>query len=212
MKDNVTICLIDDHQLVRKGIKLIVDQTKNMEVIYEFDCISSFKKAEIKHVDIVLLDLTLADSQGVASINEVKKKLSRTPILILTMHHESQFGVRAMHAGAKGYLTKDNASSELIYAITKILNGKKYISSNFSDLLIATNFEKNQGPLHNQLSKREFSIMLLLASGKSPTEIGYELNISIKTVSTYRARVLRKLDIQNNTEITRYCLDNSLIV
>jgi len=117
-----------------------------------------------------------------------------------------------MQAGAKGYLTKDNASSELIYAIEKIISGKKYISSNFSDMLISTNFEKNQGPLHNRLSKREFSIMLLLASGKSPTEIGYELDISIKTVSTYRARLLRKLEIENNIEITRYCLNNDLIV
>ena len=212
MKKNINICLIDDHQLVRDGIKLIINQTDNMNLKNEFETLSEFMNNSISNIDIILLDLTLSDSQGVASIQDVKKKYKTIPILILTMHDESQFGVRAMQAGAKGYLTKDNASSELIYAIEKIISGKKYISSNFSDMLISTNFEKNQGPLHNRLSKREFSIMLLLASGKSPTEIGYELDISIKTVSTYRARLLRKLEIENNIEITRYCLNNDLIV
>ncbi|MBH37838.1 DNA-binding response regulator [bacterium] len=212
MKKNINICLIDDHQLVRDGIKLIINQTDNMNLKNEFETLSEFMSTSISNIDIILLDLTLSDSQGVASIQDVKKKYKTIPILILTMHDESQFGVRAMQAGAKGYLTKDNASSELIYAIEKIISGKKYISSNFSDMLISTNFEKNQGPLHNRLSKREFSIMLLLASGKSPTEIGYELDISIKTVSTYRARLLRKLEIENNIEITRYCLNNDLIV
>ena len=212
MKSKINICLIDDHQLVRDGIKLIINQTDNMNLKNEFETLSEFMSTSISNIDIILLDLTLSDSQGVTSIQDVKKKYKTIPILILTMHDESQFGVRAMQAGAKGYLTKDNASSELIYAIEKIISGKKYISSNFSDMLISTNFEKNKGPLHNRLSKREFSIMLLLASGKSPTEIGYELDISIKTVSTYRARLLRKLEIENNVEITRYCLNNDLIV
>ncbi len=212
MTKTINICLIDDHQLVREGIRLIINQTSNMAIINEYEDLQGFLNESKCNADILLLDLTLPDSQGIASIQAIKKKYKTIPILILTMHNESQFGVRAMQAGAKGYLTKDNASSELIYAINKVVGGKKYISSNFSDILISTNFEKNRGPLHTRLSKREFSIMLLLASGKSPTEIGYELDISIKTVSTYRARLLRKLEIENNAEITRYCLDNELIV
>ena len=119
MTNKINICLIDDHQLVRDGIRLIINQTNNMKIINEYENLNSFLDESKCNADIILLDLTLPDSQGIASIQAIKKKYKEIPILILTMHNESQFGVRAMQAGAKGYLTKDNAASELIYAITK---------------------------------------------------------------------------------------------
>ena len=131
MTKKINICLIDDHQLVRDGIRLIINQTSNMTIINEYENLQGFLNESKSDADIILLDLTLPDSQGIASIQSIKKKYKMIPILILTMHNESQFGVRAMQAGAKGYLTKDNASSELIYAINKVVGGKNILVAIF---------------------------------------------------------------------------------
>jgi len=163
-------------------------------------------------IDVVLLDITLPDTNGLEGMESIRKAYPKLPILVLTMHDESQFGTRAMSLGANGYITKDNASEELILAINMVCQGKKYISRHFSDILAMSAFGDQPLELHHALSQREFNVMILLSEGKTPTEVAHQLKISIKTVSTYRSRILDKLNIETNADMVRYCLTNHLIV
>ncbi len=212
MKKTTTICMIEDHKLMREGIKLILSDTDSIKVTDEFESIESFKSSPPpKTTDVFLLDLSLPDASGISAIGPIKENYPNTPILILTMHDESEFGIRAMQGGAHGYITKDNASEELLIAIETVAQGKKYISRDFSNLIAMNTFGDSNLPLHHQLSKREFEVFIKLGEGLTPTEISQQLDISIKTVSTYRNRILVKLDIENNATITKYCLKNKLI-
>ena len=204
--------MIEDHKLMREGIKLILNDISHIKVTNEFDSIESFKASPPpKDTDIFLLDLTLPDASGISAIGPIKENYPYTPILILTMHDESEFGIRAMQGGAHGYITKDNASDELLAAIETVSQGKKYISRDFSNLIAMNTFGDSNLPLHHQLSKREFEVFIKLGEGLTPTEISQQLAISIKTVSTYRNRILVKLNIENNAAITKYCIKNKLI-
>ena len=215
-KNKINVCLVDDHKLVRDGIGLVLNQTAHIRLVAEAasidDLIVMLKKEVSKSWNILLLDITLNDENGLHSIDTIRSIRPDLNILVLTMHDESQFGIRAMQAGANGYLTKDNASSELITAIEKICLGKKYISSEFSEFIAMTSFGDSCGPAHNSLSEREFDVFVLLSTGKSPTEISEKLCISIKTVSTYRARIMQKMNMESNADLTRYCLSHKLIV
>ncbi len=212
MKKITTICMIEDHKLMREGIKLILNDTNHMKVTDEFDSIESFKASPPhKNIDVFLLDLSLPDASGISAIVPIKENYPDTPILILTMHDESEFGIRAMQGGADGYITKDNAGEELLTAIDTVAQGKKYISRDFSNLIAMNTFGDSNFPLHHQLSKREFEVFIKLGEGLTPTEISQQLKISIKTVSTYRNRIMTKLNFENNADITKYCLQNKLI-
>jgi len=212
MKKNIDLCLIEDHKLMREGIKLILNKTSFINLVDEFESLSLFLNSnKVDKLDMILLDLSLPDSVGITSIEKIKQKFPNVDILILTMHNESEFGIRAMKSGAQGYITKDNAAEELILAIETVAKGRKYISRSFSDLIAMNAFGDNNLPLHHQLSKREFEVFILLAKGDSPTDIGVSLDLSIKTVSTYRNRIMVKLNLDNNAEMTRYCLQNKLI-
>lgn len=215
IKKKLSICLIDDHQLIREGIRSILNETTDMTISSEFSNIDEFYCYLNTHKptwDILLLDITLPETTGLDEVGTIKKILPSLPILILTMHDETQFGVRAMKNGVDGYITKDNASQELIIAIKKVLTGKKYISAEFSNLVALDSFGENSLPSHHSLSRQEFNVFLGLAKGFSPTQIAEQLSVSIKTVSTYRARILVKLNFTNNAEITKYCLANRLII
>ena len=204
--------MIEDHKLMREGIKLILSETESINISDEFDSIESFKATPPpKTTDVFLLDLSLPDASGISAIGPIKEKYPNTPILILTMHDESEFGIRAMQGGAHGYITKDNASEELLIAIETVAQGKKYISRDFSNLIAMNTFGDSNLPLHHQLSKREFEVFIKLGEGLTPTEISQQLAISIKTVSTYRNRIMTKLSMENNADITKYCLLNKLI-
>ena len=153
----------------------------------------------------------MPSTNGLNEIQKIKSFFPKLPILMLTMHDETQFGMRSMTYGADGYITKENASNDLINAIEHILSGKKYLSPEFSRLIALNSLGDNVLPSHHQLSSQEFNVFLGLAKGFSPTEIANQLSISIKTVSTYRSRILDKLNFSNNADITRYCLNNKLI-
>ena len=212
MKKEINISIIEDHKLMREGIKLIVNQTHHIKLVHEYECLTHFLNSNSNQpLDIILLDLSLPDSIGISSIEKIKQKFPSISILILTMHNESEFGIRAMKSGAQGYITKDNAAEELLVAIETVAAGKKYISRYFSNLIAMSAFGDDNLPLHHQLSKREFEVFISLAKGHSPTEISNLLNLSIKTVSTYRNRIMFKLLLENNAEMTRYCLQNNLI-
>lgn len=206
------ILICDDHKIVREGLKKILLQLSNVKSITE-----ASNAAEIMNLlkgdsyDVVLLDISLPDKSGLEVLQLVKSKHPETNVLMLSMHPQEQYAMRALKMGASGYLTKDTASEELLLAVNKVSAGGKYISQSLAEN-IALHLEKDTiKQKHETLSDREFEIMLKLANGKSLQEIGNELFISVKTVSTYRSRIMDKMELSKNTELTRYCIDRNLI-
>ena len=206
---NVLIC--DDHKIVRDGLKQILAQHENIRFIDEAatgdEVIEMFDK---KTYDLLLLDISLPDQSGLDVLQVIKKKWTATYVLMLSMHPQEQYAIRALSYGASGYLTKDAAAEELLLAVKKIAKNGKYISQSLADCLaLSLNNDSNQA-LHEKLSEREFEIMMRIANGKSLIEIGNELFISNKTVSTYRSRIMEKMKLKKNTDLTRYCIENHL--
>jgi two-component system, NarL family, invasion response regulator UvrY len=206
------ILICDDHKIVRDGLKQILFHLKNVDFIDEAkngeEVISIIKN---KSFDVILLDISLPDKNGLEVLQSVKQKSPSTNVLMLSMHPQEQYALRALKLGASGYLTKDTASEELLKAVEKVSSGGKYISQSLAENL-ASMFENNSArQKHELLSDREFEVLLKLANGKSLQEIGDELFISAKTVSTYRTRIMEKMEFGSNAEITKYCINNGLI-
>lgn len=206
------ILICDDHKIVREGLRQILGHLSEITWIGEagngHEAIDLLKKDDY---DILLLDISLPDKNGLEVLQTVKEKWPAINVLMLSMLPQEQYAIRALKLGASGYLTKDTASVELLLAVKKVSEGGKYISSSLAEGL-ALNLEKeNYAMKHNILSGREFEIMIKIANGKSLQEIGNELFISVKTVSTYRSRIMEKMELSRNTELTRYCMENKLI-
>jgi two-component system, NarL family, invasion response regulator UvrY len=206
------ILICDDHQIMRDGLKQILQQLEGVKFIGDAktgaEAICLLAKEAF---DILLLDISLPDKNGLEILKSVKEKWPSTNVLMLSMHPQEQYALRALKLGASGYLTKDTASEELLKAIRKISAGGKYISQSLAEN-IAFQLDKDKYQLkHEILSGREFEIMLKLANGKSLQKIGNELCISDKTVSTYRSRIMEKMELSKNTELARYCIENNLI-
>jgi DNA-binding NarL/FixJ family response regulator len=206
------ILICDDHKIVREGLRQILQQLEEVTLISEaqngHETLIILK--EIKF-DILLLDISLPDQNGLVVLQSVKAKWPLTNVLMLSMHPQEQYAIRALQLGASGYLTKDTASEELLLAVRKISAGGKYISQPLAENLALHLDNETFGQKHEILSQREFEIMIKLANGKSLMEIGHELCISDKTVSTYRSRVMEKMGLSKNTDLTRYCIENKLI-
>lgn len=206
------ILICDDHKIVREGLRQILFQLSEITSIGEagngHDALELLKKNDF---NILLLDISLPDKSGLEVLQTVKAKWPSINVLMLSMLPQEQYAIRALKLGASGYLTKDTASDELLLAIKKVSEGGKYISNSLAEGL-AVNLEKENYALkHDILSAREFEILIKLANGKSLQEIGNELFISVKTVSTYRSRIMEKMELNRNTELTRYCIENKLI-
>lgn len=206
------ILICDDHKIVRDGLKQILQQLGGGTVIEEagdgYEALNLLKKSQC---DILLLDISLPGMTGMEILQSVKAKWPAVNVLMLSMMPQEQYAILALKLGASGYLTKDTASEELLLAIRKVSEGGKYISHTLAESL-ALNLTKDTNKLkHESLSGREFEIMIKLANGKSLQEIGNELFISDKTVSTYRSRIMEKMDLSKNAELTRYCLEHNLI-
>lgn len=206
------ILICDDHKIVRDGLKQILRQLQEVTLIEEAgDGKAAYNHLQKGSFDILLLDISLPDQNGLEILKSVKEKWPLTNVLILSMHPQEQYALRALKLGASGYLTKDTASEELLLAVKKISNGGKYISQALAEnLAFNLNDDKNRQK-HEMLSAREFDIMIRLSNGKSLQEIASELFISNKTVSTYRSRIMDKMELNKNTELTRYCIENKLI-
>ena len=206
------ILICDDHKIVREGLRQILQQMKEATFIGEAsNGLEALALLKVGTFEVVLLDISLPDHNGLEILKSVKAKWPETNVLMLSMHPQEQYAIRALKLGASGYLTKDTAAEELILAIKKVSSGGKYISQSLAENL-ALHFD--DGPpahKHEKLSNREFEIMIKIANGKSLQEIGDELFISIKTVSTYRCRIMNKMALKKNTDLTRYCMENSLI-
>jgi DNA-binding NarL/FixJ family response regulator len=204
--------IVDDHAVVRHGVKQILNEQFHAAVIGEAqnaeEMIEQVHKADW---DIVVLDVGMPGKSGLVALKELKQLRPKLPALVLSAYPEDQLALRMPKAGASGYLSKDSAPNELVQAIRKILAGGKFVSSAVAELL-ALNLESDwEKPLHEQLSDREYQVMCLIAVGKSLKDIADDLCVSISTVNTYRARILEKMQLKNNTELTHYAIENRLV-
>ena len=206
------ILVVDDHAVVRRGLQQIISDSLDAVVVNEAkngsEALAFARKGQY---DLVLLDISLPDRTGIDVLKDLKAFQPDLPVLMLSIHPEEQYAIRALRAGASGYLTKASPPEELITAISKVLSGEKYITATFAQQLISNLDKENAVLPHQNLSDREYQVMCLLAQGRTPKQIGSDLKVSIKTVSTYRSRILEKLKIHSNAEITRYCLEHQLI-
>jgi two-component system, NarL family, invasion response regulator UvrY len=206
------ILLVDDHSIVREGLKNLIaletDLTVTGEASSGLEAINLVRKNQY---DIMVLDISMPDKNGVDTLHDLKHIAPNLPVLILSGYAEAQYALNLMRSGCKGYLSKDADSDEIIKAIRTIANGKRYISSELAELMTKQLSHPSDKQLHETLSSREFQVFFKLAGGLSPTEIGAELNISIKTVSTYRTRILEKMSLKTNADLTYYAIKNDLL-
>ena len=208
----IKILIADDHAIVREGLKQIVAETVDMVVADEATSGHEvLKKIWDNEYDVVILDISMPGRDGVDILKQLKGQKPHLPILVLSMHPEEQYAVRVLKAGAAGYMTKESAPDELITAIRKVSTGRKYVSSSLAEKL-AFDLERDaEKPLHETLSDREYQVMCMIASGKRVQEIAEQLCLSVKTVSTYRARILEKMKMKSNAELMRYAIKHGLV-
>lgn len=206
------IIIADDHPVVRTGLKQFLNDENGLSVIGEAENYTEVMSLLMeKKCDLLLLDISMPGMNGLEILRQIKNTYPEIKVLILSVHPEDQYAIRAFKEGASGYLTKDSAPDELINAVRKIITGGKYVSPAFAEKLADTVLTVDAGPLHNSLSNREFDVMVKIAQGKSLTDISEDLFISVKTVSAYRTRILHKLNFTNNAELVQYCLREKLI-
>lgn len=206
------ILIADDHSVVRKGLRqILLDEFPTAKIEEVPDAEGLIKKVMSDKWDVVVSDLSMPGRSGLDALQQIKLSFPQLPVLILSIHPEEQYALRALKSGASGYLSKDTAPDELVKAVQKVLLGKKYISQSIAEKL-ADNFSSDTtlNP-HESLSDREFDVMKLLANGKSVSEIAEMLSLSVTTVSTYRARVMVKMNLKSNSDLTKYALENKLI-
>jgi two-component system invasion response regulator UvrY len=206
------ILIADDHPVFRQGLKQIIAETPDMVIADEAaDGLEVLNKVKAGGYDVALLDISMPGKSGIDVLIQLKKEKPALPVLVLSMHPEEQYAVRALRAGASGYLTKESAPEELVAAIQKVSTGGKYVSASLGEKLASiVQHEAEQLP-HEILSHREYQVMCLIASGRAITEIARELSLSVKTISTYRSRILQKMKMKNSSELTRYAISKSLI-
>ena len=206
------ILICDDHKLVRDGLRRILQQPDDDTLIMEAgDGTEAIDLLKSNSFDIVLLDISLPGRSGLDVLQAIKTKWPETNVLILSMHPQEQYAIRAIKLGASGYLTKNTASEELLEAVKKVSEGGKFISQSLAERLALILNKDTRLQKHEVLSTREFEIMIKLANGIPLQEIGNELFISVKTVSTYRSRIMAKMGLKANADLTRYCMENILI-
>ena len=206
------ILIADDHAIVRQGLRQIVAGTQDMEVAAEASSGNeAIQKVRESEPDVVLLDISLGDRNGIDVLKQLRREFPRIRVLMLSMFREDQYAVRALKAGAAGYLNKQSAPAELVSAITLVAKGRRYVTNEIAELLADSINEDQLKPPHELLSDREYQTMLLIAAGKAPGEIAEDLAISIKTFNVYRARILEKMQLKNNVELTRYAIQNALL-
>lgn len=206
------LLIADDHEVVRKGLAKVLEDTLRPIKVDEArtgpEAVSMAWKSEY---DLVVLDIKLPGKNGLDVLKEIKQHRPKLPVMVFSMHPEEQFAIRAMRAGASGYLTKECAGDELILAIRKVLKGEKYVSGSLAQLLAGELDSDPEKLPHEMLSDREYQVMLMIASGKPVGAIAKELCLSVKTVSSYRTNILLKTRLKNNAELTHYAISNKLV-
>ena len=206
------ILIADDHAVVRQGLILILGQAFPLAEFGEAaDSRQTIEAALKQPWDLVILDLSMPGRSGLEALKELKTQRPDLPVLVLSMHPEQQYAVRAFRAGAAGYLTKANASAELVKAVEHILAGGRYVSAALGEELASELGGPGRGMLHDQLSDRELEVLRLIASGGTVKEIAAELTLSVNTISTYRTRILEKMKMRTSAELTHYAISNGLV-
>ncbi|PWF42664.1 response regulator [Massilia glaciei] len=211
-KATIRVFIADDHAIVREGLKQILAESRDMIVAGEadngLDAIRLFRSAECH---VMLLDISMPDRNGIDVLKQVRKENPDIAVLMLSMHREDQYAIRSLKAGAAGYLTKQSAPRELVTAIRQVAAGQKYVSAALAQELAAHIGEDRDAAPHDTLSDREYQTLIMIASGKTVGDIAEELSLSVKTISEYRARLLVKMKLRNNSELTHYAIKNQLI-
>lgn len=208
----IRILIADDHPVVREGLKQIISKADDMKV--EFEALDGMQAVDIVNkniLDVVVLDIGMPGKDGLEVLKDIKKNKPDLPVLILSMYPEEQIAVRTFKIGAAGYMNKETAPKELVNAIRKIYGGGKYVSPALAEKLVADLDEDSNKKPHELLSDREFQVFRMIASGMDADEIAEELFISVKTVRTYRERILEKIKLKNDVEIARYAIKNKLL-
>lgn len=205
------ILIADDHQVVRKGLRQILsDEFSELELGEAENAQGVFKNLSEKKWDILILDINMPGRSGLEVLKQIKDDKIFIPVLVLSMHAEEQIALRALKSGAWGYLSKDTADIELIKAIHQILDGRRYITPSLAEQLAEQIENPSSQVPHDRLSCREYQTLMLISSGKTISEIAEELSLSVPTISTYRARILEKMGMKTNAELTRYAIQNNL--
>jgi len=209
---SLRVLLVDDHAVVRNGLRTVVTATGRMTVQAEASTArEGIRKSLEQPVDVVVLDLSLPDMSGIEATKLIRAERPRLPIVIFSMHSDREYCVRALRAGALGYVTKQGAPEEIVKAIETVAVGRRYVSPSLAELLVGVAVGGDDGrPPHEALSDREFEVLRLIAAGETPTQIAERLCLSVKTVSTYRARLLEKLNLENNSQLIRYAVEHGL--
>jgi two-component system invasion response regulator UvrY len=208
----IRVLVADDHTIVREGLKQILSDTPDIKVADEAaNAKEVITKVSDNDYDLVLLDISFPGRSGVDILKQLKCLKPKLPVLILSMYPEEQYAVRSLKSGASGYLTKESASDELITAIRQVTKGKKYITASLAERLVFELDKDYEDQPHEILSDREYQVMCLVASGKTVTEIAGALSLSVKTISTYRGRILQKMDMKNNAQLIRYAIEHGLV-
>jgi len=208
----ISVFIADDHAIVRQGLKQIVSDTADIRLAGEADTSQeTLRLVRGGSCDVLVLDLNMPGISGLDILHVLKQERPDLPVLVLSIHAEDQYAIRCLKAGAAGYLTKESAPEELVKAIRQVVAGGKYVSRGLAESLALGLNDTEDRPPHETLSDREFQVLGLMGAGKSPTEIADELSLSVKTVSTYRARLLKKLALKNNAEIIQYAIQNRLV-
>ena len=208
----IRVLICDDHAIVRQGLRQIIDDQPEMNTVGEAGGYPEVMKQLREHeADLMLLDISMPGKNGIEILKLVKKEFPKVMVLVLSMYPEDQYAVRAIRAGASGYLTKQSAADQLINAIRQVSTGRKYITPELAQALANTLGRDTDAMPHETLSDREYQTLCLIAAGKSLSQIAEELSLSAKTVSVYRSRLLEKMGLKNNAELTHYALKNGLV-
>jgi len=211
-KATIRVFIADDHAIVREGLKQILAEQRDIVVAGEaengLDAIKLFRKSRCH---VMLLDISMPDRNGIEVLKQIKQERPELAVLMLSMHREDQYAIRALKAGAAGYLTKQSAPRELVTAIRQVAGGQKYVSATLAQALASQVGADHEAPPHDSLSDREFQTLTMIASGMAVSQIAEELALSVKTVSMYRSRLLAKMKLRHNAELTHYAIKHKLV-
>jgi len=208
----IKVLIADDHAILRQGLKQMLLETDDIAVVNEAENASRAYQLALKEdVDVLLLDISLPDRSGIEVLKLIKNEKPKLAVLMLSAHREDQYAIRALKAGASGYLSKEGALTELVIAIRTVAKGKKYVGQAVAEALANHLYTDSDKPAHETLSDREFQTLTLLASGLRVSDIALKLSLSVKTISMYRSRLLAKLNLKNNAELTHYAIFNKLV-
>jgi len=207
----IKVLIADDHSVVRAGLKQIISGVPDMIVVDEAENATEvLDKIRKTYYSVVVLDIAMPGKSGLDALKEIKAEFPRLPVLMLSMYPEDQYAIRALRSGAAGYMTKDSAPEELVTALRTVSTGRKYISPSLAERLAFNLDSDTKKESHEMLSDREYQVLCLIARGKTISEIAEQLSLSVKTISTYRGRILEKMQLKNNAELTNYAVRHHL--